>query len=101
MRGHHMHQPDLQELVDLATDQCDLGLRRHDQIIQQIQKDYKEAWEKMDRARTKEDLKEAWKLMNAVCAKEAEHLDKVAGWLKDSHEKIVGGFYAASERRAD
>ena len=96
-----MRRPDLQELVDLATDQCDLGLRRHDAIIRQIQQDYKEAWAKMDRARTKDDLKEAWKLMNAVCAKEAEHLDKVAGWLKDSHEKIVGGFYAASEGRGE
>ena len=96
-----MQRPDLQELVDLAVDQCDLGLRRHDVIIQQIQQDYQEAWDKMDRAKTKNDLKEAWALLDAVCAKEAEHLDKVASWLTDSHEKIVGGFYAASEGRVD
>lgn len=96
-----MRRPDLQELVDLAADQCDLGLKRHDVIIQQIQKDYQEAWDKMDRAQTKDDLKEAWDLLNAACDKESQHLDKVASWLTDSHEKIVGGFYAASEGRVE
>lgn len=92
-----MDRPYLQELVDLASAQCDAGMRRHDECVLEIQKDYAQAWALMDAAKNADDLKQAWAAMDAACKKEADHLDQVAGWLTDSHEKIVAGFYKASD----
>ena len=87
----------VKELAQLARSRTDSAMERHHAVLREIQSEYVAAWEKMDHARSPEDLQEAWRMMDAAVVRETEHHDKVAAWLTQSHEMIVGGFLRACD----
>ena len=78
------------DYIRLARDETDAGMERYRQAEADFNQRYEAAWRAISNAKGPEALRAAWDAMLALSDAEAAHLDKVAGWMGDSHERLIG-----------